>query len=68
MNGMQWQDLLRALALLMVLEGILPFALPGRWRENLLRIAALNDRLLRLIGLTSMAVGLIILQLMHARA
>ena len=62
-----WIDLVRALALLLVLEGILPFALPGRWRENLLRVASLNDRVLRLIGLTSMTIGLVILQLVRAR-
>jgi uncharacterized protein len=61
-----WIDLIRAFALLLVLEGILPFTLPGRWRENLLRIASLNDRVLRLIGLTSMGIGLVILQLVRA--
>jgi uncharacterized protein YjeT (DUF2065 family) len=61
-----WIDFLRAFALLLVLEGILPFTLPGRWRENLLRLASLNDRVLRLIGLTSMTIGLIILQLVRA--
>ena len=34
-----WIDFVRALALLLVLEGILPFALPSRWRENLLRVS-----------------------------
>ena len=63
-----WTDFLRAFALLLVLEGILPFALPGRWRENLLRVASLNDRVLRLIGLTSMTIGLIVLQLVRASA
>ena len=62
-----WSDFLRAFALLLVLEGILPFVMPNRWRETLLRIASLNDRLLRLIGLTSMTVGLIVLQLVKAR-
>jgi uncharacterized protein YjeT (DUF2065 family) len=60
-----WIDFLRAFALLLVLEGILPFAMPGRWRENLLRVASLNDRLVRLIGLTSMGIGLVILQLVR---
>jgi uncharacterized protein YjeT (DUF2065 family) len=64
---MVWTDLLRALALVLVLEGILPFVMPGRWRETILRIASLNDRFLRLIGITSMTLGLILLQLVHAR-
>lgn len=62
-----WSDLVRAFALLLVLEGILPFVMPNRWRETLLRIASLNDRMLRMIGLTSMTVGLIVLQLVHLR-
>jgi uncharacterized protein len=61
-----WIDLLRAFALLLVLQGILPFAMPGRWRENLLRVASLNDRVLRLIGISSMTIGLVILQLVRA--
>lgn len=56
-------DLVRAVALVMVLEGILPFLAPARWRETLLRIATLNDRALRLIGIGSMTIGLVILQL-----
>lgn len=62
-----WTDLLRALALLLVLEGILPFVMPARWREVLLRLASLNDRMLRLIGITGMIIGLVILQLVRAR-
>ncbi len=61
-----WIDFLRAFALLLVLEGILPFVMPARWRENMLRVASLNDRVVRLIGLTSMTVGLIVLQLVRA--
>ena len=61
-----WIDFIRAFALLLVLEGILPFAFPTRWRENLLRVASMNDKVLRLLGLTSMGIGLIILQLVRA--
>jgi len=63
-----WIDLLRAIALVLVLEGILPFVMPARWRETILRIASLNDRLLRLIGITSMTIGLVILQVIRARS
>lgn len=63
---MVWTDLLRALALVLVLEGILPFLMPARWRETILRIASLNDRMLRLIGITTMTMGLVLLQLVRA--
>lgn len=59
---MQWQDLFRALALVMVIEGLLPFLAPARLRQTLVQIAQLDDRVLRTVGLVSMIVGLLILQ------
>jgi uncharacterized protein YjeT (DUF2065 family) len=55
-------DLLRALALVFVIEGIMPFAMPSAFRESLLRIANLGDRDLRLVGLISMLAGFFALQ------
>jgi uncharacterized protein YjeT (DUF2065 family) len=60
-----WMDLLRALALVMVIEGVLPFLSPGRARSTLGRLAGLDDRALRLIGLSSMIAGLVGLQLLR---
>lgn len=51
-------DLLNALALLLVIEGILPFAHPAGVRRTLLQLAELDDRALRIAGLVSMALGL----------
>ena len=56
-----WHDLLSALALLLVLEGILPFLNPRGVRQALLQMAQMNDRVLRFTGLGSMVVGLILL-------
>ncbi|HUS24168.1 MAG TPA: DUF2065 domain-containing protein [Candidatus Binatia bacterium] len=58
-----WQDVVRAFALVLVLEGMWPFAWPSRWRNALLRVAAQEDRMLRVFGLASMICGLIVLQL-----
>lgn len=58
---MAWDDLWAALALVMVLEGILPFLNPPRWRRHLKNIAGLEDRTLRQVGLFSMLVGVVIL-------
>jgi uncharacterized protein len=58
-----WEDLLRALALVLVIEGLLPFAFPARWREYLLRVSTLDDRQLRSVGLLAMIAGLVMLQL-----
>ena len=56
-----WDNLLAAFGLMLVLEGILPFLSPRTSRQSLLRMAHLNDRILRLVGLTSMSCGLLVL-------
>jgi uncharacterized protein YjeT (DUF2065 family) len=53
--------LISALALMLVLEGLLPFAAPAAWRKTMLRVANLVDGQIRFIGLTSILVGLILL-------
>jgi len=50
-----------ALALMLILEGILPFTAPKVWREMFQRITELKDGQLRFAGLASMVVGLVIL-------
>lgn len=52
---------LTALALMLVLEGVVPFLFPDKWRQAFLRITALNDGQIRFFGLTSMVLGLILL-------
>ncbi|AOY93525.1 DUF2065 domain-containing protein [Cupriavidus sp. USMAA2-4] len=55
-----------ALALLLVLEGMLPFAAPALWRQAMLRLAQLPDAQLRVFGLVAMAAGLLgVLLLRH---
>ncbi|MGH8462201.1 MAG: DUF2065 domain-containing protein [Stenotrophobium sp.] len=62
---MNWQELVRALALVMVIEGLAPFATPVRWRMMLLNIAGLESRTLRVIGLLSMLAGIALLQTLN---
>ena len=64
MDAPVWQDVVRAFGLVLVLEGVWPFLSPPRWRQALLRVASLDDRLLRLFGLGSMICGVLILQLL----
>lgn len=54
-------SLLIAFALMLVLEGLLPFLAPGSWRETFRRLIQLSDGQIRFIGLTSMMVGIILL-------
>lgn len=58
MTGFDW---LAAIGLLLVIEGILPFAAPAMWREGFRRMLALSDGQLRFIGATSMLGGLFLL-------
>jgi uncharacterized protein len=58
---MNWGDLLAALGIVFVIEGILPFLNPGGARRTLLKITSLGDRELRLAGLFSMLGGLLLL-------
>ncbi|HRD34581.1 MAG TPA: DUF2065 domain-containing protein [Rhodocyclaceae bacterium] len=53
--------LLAAFALMLVIEGILPFVAPARWRETFLQLARLADGQIRFIGLTSMLIGVMLL-------
>ncbi|MGQ0697902.1 MAG: DUF2065 domain-containing protein [Panacagrimonas sp.] len=47
--------------LVLVIEGLLPFLSPHRFRQMLLNYAAIEDRWMRVIGLASMVIGLVIL-------
>lgn len=58
-----WDTLLIAFALMLVMEGILPFLLPGMWREAFKKLTEAGDNQIRFIGLTSMLAGLLLLYL-----
>jgi hypothetical protein len=45
------------MCLVLVIEGIVPFLYPRRWRDMALALAQVNDRSMRLVGLASMVVG-----------
>ena len=50
-----------ALALMLVVEGLLPFLSPGLWRRVFERAIQMSDGQIRFIGLSSMLVGLLLL-------
>lgn len=56
-----WHDLLVAIALVLVLEGLLPFLSPDAMRRALTKLVSLNDSTLRFAGLTSMILGCLLL-------
>ena len=58
---MYWTEILTALALVLVIEGILPFVSPGRYRQMVAQIVRLGDNQLRTFGLGAMIAGVVLL-------
>lgn len=50
-----------AIALMLILEGMLPFLSPQMWRETFKKLTEINDAQIRFIGLSSMLIGLALL-------
>lgn len=53
--------LLMAFGLMLVIEGLLPFLSPARWRDTFRRLIAFSDGQIRFVGLTSMLIGIILI-------
>jgi uncharacterized protein YjeT (DUF2065 family) len=53
--------LIMAIALMLVIEGVLPFVAPNLWRDTFRRITQMSDGQIRFVGLTSMLIGLLLL-------
>jgi uncharacterized protein YjeT (DUF2065 family) len=62
---LKWGDLLAALALVMVIEGIVPFVSPQSLRRMLETVSRIDDRTLRVSGLAAMICGVILLYLVR---
>lgn len=56
-------SLLLAFALMLILEGLMPFIMPAAWRETFRRLIQFSDGQIRFVGLTSMLIGLILVML-----
>jgi uncharacterized protein len=52
-------EILAALCLVLVIEGLMPFLAPKAWRETVTKVAQFNDGQLRMIGLICIVVGLV---------
>lgn len=58
-------NFLSALALVLVIEGLMPFGFPRRWKELLRKIIDQDDTVLRITGFFSMLVGVVLLTIVH---
>ena len=59
--NLDWSDLLAALAIVCIIEGILPFLNPAGMKRLLSRMAQIDEREMRIFGLLSMLGGLALL-------
>ena len=60
-----WHELVVAFCLMLVIEGIIPFVSPGRWRKMLLVLDQVDDNTMRMIGLGSMLTGTVLLLIIN---
>ncbi|VAX09364.1 hypothetical protein MNBD_GAMMA26-1885 [hydrothermal vent metagenome] len=60
-----WHDILIALALVMVIEGMLPFLNPNGMRNMMRMMSEMDDKSLRMTGLISMVIGVGMLYLVN---
>ncbi len=63
---MAWTEILTALALVLIIEGLLPFASPGRYRQMVAEIQRLSDNNIRSVGLVVIIVGLVLLYMVRS--
>ncbi|MEN9433589.1 MAG: hypothetical protein RLZZ422_1178 [Pseudomonadota bacterium] len=57
----EWQDLLAAIALLLIIEGLLPFISPSLLKKTYTEMLSYSEKTLRLIGLASIIAGILLL-------
>lgn len=60
-----WIELFTAIALVLIIEGLLPFISPEGFRRYMHKAMALPDRQLRVVGLLSMVAGVVVLYLVR---
>ena len=58
---MYWIEILTAVSLLLIIEGMLPFIRPSRYKQLVAQVIQLSDNQLRIFGLSAMIAGLLLL-------
>ena len=60
-----WENIGIAVALILIIEGFMPFLNPTGWRESLRQVSEMDEKTLRTVGFFSMMFGVILLYLVH---
>jgi uncharacterized protein len=64
--GLDWTDLFAALAIVCIIEGVMPFIYPSAMKRLLARMASMEEREMRIAGLVSMLAGLAVLYVVRS--
>jgi len=59
------RDLLTALALVLIIEGLLPLLAPAAWQKAMQELSKYNPRVIRIGGIISMLAGAVLLQFLN---
>ena len=59
-----WDDLVRAIALVLVIEGLMPALNPNGFKKTMSTIRELDEGTLRAMGLISMSIGATVVYLL----
>ena len=60
-----WQELLVAIGMVLVIEGVLPFVNPAAYRRMIMALSKLEDGQIRFAGLTVMVAGCVVLYVLR---
>jgi len=64
-DRLMWQEVGIAFSMLLVIEGIIPFLYPQRWKNMVQTLAQIDNQSMRMMGLVSMLLGTGLLYLVH---
>jgi uncharacterized protein YjeT (DUF2065 family) len=64
-QDMSADSLWLALAMVLVIEGLMPLLSPQRWRQVFEQVLQLSDGQVRFLGLASIVSGLLLMFLLH---
>jgi len=65
LNEVLLENLLIAIALMLIIEGVMPFIVPAMFRRSLKKMMSMSDESFRVVGLFSMCLGLTLLYWVH---
>lgn len=60
-----WREIGIAFCLMLIIEGIIPFLYPQRWRAMVSMLSEVDDKSLRIMGLSGMLIGTALLYLVN---